>query len=142
MTTIEAINSVYDDIEAILNSANLSKGDGLSQATIQDSKDVFYYEIQVKNKVSMEKETYLIYNINTLSRVGKADDDVYSRKVIVTLDIYSRKQRNNTKIKEMLGKINDEAIKRNWMFEMGDAVDYDVDTKLYNYQYDLIKLIK
>lgn len=142
MTTIEAINSVYDDIEAILNSANLSKGDGLSQATIQDSKDVFYYEVQVKNKVSMEKETYLIYNINTLSRVGKADDDVYSRKVIVTLDIYSRKQRNNTKIKEMLGKINDEAIKRNWMFEMGDAVDYDVDTKLYNYQYDLIKLIK
>ena len=139
MILADVIDLVYQEINAILTSANLENGDLLAENVIKENLNILFYETKIKTVASSQKDTYIIYSIEELPVIAHGDDNVAFRIANVILDIWSRKRRDYPKNKELIRNINDNAIALGWEFELSLPVDYDATTKMYNFQYIMKK---
>ena len=139
MILSDVIDLVYQEINAILTSANLENGDLLAENVIKENLNILFYETKIKTVASSQKDTYIIYSIEELPVIAHGDDNVAFRIANVILDIWSRKRRDYPKNKELIRNINDNAIALGWEFELALPVDYDATTKMYNFQYIMKK---
>ena len=139
MILSDVIDLVYQEINAILTSANLENGDLLAENVIKENLNILFYETKIKTVASSQKDTYIIYSIEELPVIAHGDDNVAFRIANVILDIWSRKRRDYPKNKELIRNINDNAIALGWEFELSLPVDYDATTKMYNSQYIMKK---
>ena len=139
MILSDVIDLVYQEINAILTSANLENGDLLAENVIKENLNILFYETKIKTVASSQKDTYIIYSIEELPVIAHGDDNVAFRIANVILDIWSRKRRDYPKNKELIRNINENAIALGWEFELYLPVDYDATTKMYNFQYIMKK---
>lgn len=139
MILSDVIDLVYQEINAILTSANLENGDLLAENVIKENLNILFYETKIKTVASSQKDTYVVYSIEEITTISYGNDTVASRIVNVVFDIWSRKRRDYPKNKELIHKINSCAISQGWEFELSLPVDYDATTKMYNFQYIIKK---
>ena len=123
MILSDVIDLVYQEINAILTSANLENGDLLAENVIKENLNILFYETKIKTVASSQKDTYIIYSIEELPVIAHGDDNVAFRIANVILDIWSRKRRDYPKNKELIRNINDNAIALGWEFELSLPVE-------------------
>ena len=61
MILSDVIDLVYQEINAILTSANLENGDLLAENVIKENLNILFYETKIKTVASSQKDTYIIY---------------------------------------------------------------------------------
>lgn len=131
MRISEAINKVQEEVIDLLCKAGLLQGDLLDIDEIKERTETMFWYKKVATLEASKKNLFVIWNVLSAEPIGKANDKVAIRRVIVSIDVYSQQGEINFDTKSLISKIDNIFTKNEWGFEKAayDSID-NVDNKL------------
>jgi len=137
LTVSEAYNKAYESIVDVLTEAGLVHGITLTPEQIVTTSDIIFWETFQKEDKAVRKNSYVIFDIDTLNPFEFADGLVVGRKVVATVSIYSQ-SRN---LSALMTLINQAFINNKWTFEQKSAKSFDSTTDKFTIDYTIECLI-
>lgn len=137
MKLYEAFYSAIDDITTTLISADLKKGSSFTPEIIKTSKDVLFWFLAVKTAEASAKETYVVYNIASITGEDYGDGEALDYNVTIGLNIYTTKE----DVKELIRKINIACENNDWKFDLSGVPSYNPQLNMTIYLFTMKKVI-
>lgn len=139
MRTIEARKKCRKEIIAILKSAGLKEGIGLSDKEIDEAKETLFWHGVVRNPKARNKTNYVAYYFPTSQYSIVADNSDFLKEVIVAIDVFSKKSFDSKDNLDLLELLENSFIDNGYEVEFADEI-FESETSLFHYPLTLYKL--
>lgn len=141
MNMVEAYYTAIKDCIAILKNAGFIEGETVDE-DILAADAVLFWNIECKSEKYSKRDLFITWNVISVDKEGFADNDVFARDAFTAIDVHSRYEVESEKVKSVLAKIEAEALKRGWLFELSNAARFDKKSGLLSISLSLTKLLK
>lgn len=141
MNVVEAYYTAIKDCIGILKSANCIEGETVDEDILSPDA-VLFWNIECKNEKYSNRELFITWNVISVDREGFADDNVFARDAFIAIDVHSRYEVESEKVKNVLSKIEMEALKKGWLLELSNAASFDKKSGLLSISLSITKLLK
>ena len=125
ITTVQTLIEVKEAISNILTQAGFADG----AIRFVNDKPMFWF-INVVDKGASEKDTYLTYNIVSISSVSFGEGKPNVKQATIEVALFSR----DKNVDNYLTNLNNAFEMHGWMFEL-NRIDFDTTNKLYIYTF-------
>lgn len=139
MKSTEARAIAMSEIPAILVKAKLIEGDTLDPDQVKTAKEVLFWNKKVTTEVASSKTTFITWNIISTDAIAYADNRVASRRVYVSIEIFTKMADIDEKVQKLLAKIDKQMVEHGWEFEMIGTPAWDSTNNLNQLSYSAIK---
>ena len=133
---IEALKIAKVDIKNILLESGIKNG--LSA----DNENAICFFPTKFIKLNLKKtETFILYSVYYINERGVGDKRALSQIVSIALDIYTKREETDTLILDLLEKIENNALKKDYKLEMKNTASLNDMSEFLHLSFDLVKTI-
>jgi len=135
MTTAQALEQVRTEVPELLVQA------GLKDGVTDTSTGVKYYFNRIDGTKNLKEQTYVIWSINSVDVLNRADNKPKYRDAYVSINLYTTANRESQGILDLIENLEDSSIASGWAFEFS-AEDHSTTDQMTFISFDISKKIQ